>query len=298
MRTAEEAIFRDAALRRGLGTVQQLIRFCKTKPLGASGGLIVAVLVVVAVLAPLVAPYEPNELRQTAILSPPSAEFILGTDDFGRDVFSRIVFGARISLYVGIFSTVFGTTVGAILGLVGGYLGGRTDNIIQRVMDVMMAFPMLVLALAIVAVLGASLNNVIFAIGFPIIPRTARVLRSNALSVKENQYVDAARAMGCGSWRIIFVHILPNCAAPYIVLATAQLGSAILVESSLSFLGLGIPPPHPSWGGMLTGAAQKFVQIAPWMAIYPGIAISLAVFGFNLLGDALRDVLDPRLRRG
>lgn len=285
-------------MRRRPGTVQRLLRFFRNKPLGAAGGLIVAILVVVAVFAPLVAPYDPNELRQRAILKPPSAEFILGSDDFGRDIFSRIVYGARVSLYVGILSTVFGTTVGALLGLIGGYWGGQTDNTIQRIMDVMLAFPMLVLALAIVAVLGASLNNVIVAIAFPIIPRSARVVRSSALSAKENQYVDAARAMGCGDWRIIFVHIMPNCIAPYIVLATAQLGGAILVESSLSFLGLGVPPPHPSWGGMLTGAAQRFVQTAPWMAIYPGIAISLAVFGFNLLGDALRDVLDPRLRRG
>ncbi|MBI2909801.1 MAG: ABC transporter permease [Chloroflexi bacterium] len=298
MEKAEAPVFFDAAVRRRPGPFRKLLRFFRTKPLGAAGGLVVALLVIVAIFAPLVAPHEPNQLSQRDILKPPSAEFFFGTDDFGRDIFSRIVYGSRISLYVGIFSMIAGTTSGALLGLLGGYFGGRTDNLIQRVMDVMMAFPMLVLALAIVAVLGASLNNVILAIAFPIVPRAARVVRSSALTVKQNQYVDAAKAMGCGDGRIIFMHILPNCTAPYIVLATAQLGGAILVEASLSFLGLGVPPPHPTWGSMLTGAAQRFAQTAPWMAVYPGIAISLAVFGFNLLGDALRDVLDPRLRRG
>jgi peptide/nickel transport system permease protein len=275
---------------------REAVRFLRYKPLGAIGGMIILAMIILAILAPVVAPYDPYELRVDHLFEPPGAAFYLGTDDYGRDVFSRIVYGSRISLYVGVLAVGIGTTMGAFLGLVSGFVGGRTDTILQRVMDSLLAFPALILALAIVAALGQSTTNVIIAVGVVLMPTAARVIRSSVLSIKENIYVEAGRAIGCGNMRILLVHILPNCVAPYIILATSTLGTAILSEAALSFLGLGTPPPEPSWGTMLSGGAQQYVWKAPWMAIFPGVAISLAVFGFNLFGDALRDVLDPRLR--
>jgi peptide/nickel transport system permease protein len=271
-------------------------RFLRSQPLGALGGLIILGMVVLAILAPVVAPYDPYELRVDHMFAPPGPTFYLGTDDYGRDIYSRIIYGARISLYVGILAVTLGTTTGAFLGLVSGFLGGRVDTVIQRIMDSLLAFPALILALAIVAALGQSTTNVIIAVAVVLMPTAARVIRASVLSIKENVFVEAGRAIGCGNMRILLRHIMPNCVAPYIVLATSTLGTAILSEAALSFLGLGTPPPEPSWGTMLSGAAQQYVWRAPWMAIFPGIAISLAVFGFNLFGDALRDVLDPRLR--
>jgi peptide/nickel transport system permease protein len=276
--------------------VRALQDFLRSQPLGAIGGLIILSMLVLAVLAPLVAPYDPYELRVEHLFEPPSPRFYLGTDDYGRDVYSRIIYGSRISLYVGALAVGIGTTIGAFLGLLSGFVGGRTDTIIQRIMDSLLAFPALILALAIVAALGQSTTNVIIAVGVVLMPTAARVIRSSVLSIKENVFIEAGRAIGCGNLRILLVHILPNCVAPYIILATSTLGTAILSEAALSFLGLGTPPPEPSWGTMLSGGAQQYVWKAPWMAIFPGIAISLAVFGFNLFGDALRDVLDPRLR--
>lgn len=270
--------------------------FLRSQPLGTIGGLIILSMLILAILAPVVAPYDPYELRVEHLFEPPGAQFYLGTDDYGRDVYSRIIYGSRISLYVGVLAVGIGTTTGAFLGLVSGFVGGRTDTIIQRIMDSLLAFPALILALAIVAALGQSTTNVIIAVGVVLMPTAARVIRSSVLSIKENIFIEAGRAIGCNNLRILLVHILPNCAAPYIILATSTLGTAILSEAALSFLGLGTPPPEPSWGTMLSGGAQQYVWKAPWMAIFPGIAISLAVFGFNLFGDALRDVLDPRLR--
>lgn len=271
-------------------------RFLHSQPLGAVGGLIIFGMVVLAILAPVVAPYDPYELRVDHLFEPPGTTFYLGTDDYGRDVYSRLIYGSRISLYVGILAVVLGTTTGAFLGLISGFLGGRVDTVIQRIMDSLLAFPALILALAIVAALGQSTTNVIIAVGVVLMPTAARVIRASVLSLKENVFVEAGRAIGCGNLRILLRHIMPNCVAPYIILATSTLGTAILSEAALSFLGLGTPPPEPSWGTMLSGAAQQYVWRAPWMAIFPGIAISLAVFGFNLFGDALRDVLDPKLR--
>jgi peptide/nickel transport system permease protein len=275
---------------------QEVVRFLRYKPLGAIGGMIILGMIILAILAPVVAPYDPYELRVEHLFEPPGASFYLGTDDYGRDVYSRIIYGSRISLYVGMLAVGIGTTTGAFLGLLSGFVGGRTDTLIQRVMDSLLAFPALILALAIVTALGQSTTNVIIAVGIVLMPTAARVIRSSVLSIKENIFVEAGRAIGCGNLRILLVHILPNCVAPYIILATSTLGTAILSEAALSFLGLGTPPPEPSWGTMLSGGAQQYVWKAPWMAIFPGIAISLAVFGFNLFGDALRDVLDPRLR--
>lgn len=271
--------------------------FARRKPLGAAGGVIVVGLVLVAILAPLLAPFNPYKQYLEDVFRPPGVPYFLGTDDLGRDILSRIIWGARISLYVGLLAVISGTTVGGVAGLVSGYVGGRMDMLLQRLMDALMSFPTLILALSIMAALGTSLSNVVIAIAIVEIPRASRVIRSTSLSVKEMQYVEAARAVGSSGWRIVFRHVLPNCLAPYIVLATAELGAAIIVEASLSFLGLGTPPPEPSWGGMLAGSGRSYLERAPWIAIFPGLVMSLVVFGFNLLGDAVRDIWDPRLRR-
>lgn len=266
-------------------------------PLGAVGAVIVAITVVVGMAAPVLAPYDPLEISQGKWFMPPGSAFLLGTDNLGRDQMSRLLYGARISLYVGILSVALGTTTGAIVGVVSGYIGGKFDLFVQRGVDVIMGFPLMVLALAIVAVLGPSTNNTIVAIAIVFAPDGMRVLRSSALAVKENLYVDAARAVGASEWRIIIFHVLPQCMAPYIVLSTAELAWAIVVEATLSFLGMGTPSPTPSWGNMLAGDARLYAERAPWMSISPGVAISLVVFGINFFGDALRDELDPRLRQ-
>jgi len=247
--------------------------------------------------APLVwTPWPPCDIDIAAKLKPPTPAHWLGTDAFGRDVLSRIIFGARTALTVGIGASFIGTTLGSLIGASSAYFGGRIDLVTQRVMDVFFAFPVIILALAVVAILGTGPGNVILAIATPMVPRCARVVRSSALSVREMPYVDAARASGYGHRRIILRHVLPNVMAPILIMATAFLGEAILLEASLSFIGLGVQEPTAAWGLMLRGAAVEFAETAPWMAIFPGLAISLAVFGFNLFGDSLRDALDPRLR--
>lgn len=271
-------------------------RFIRRKPLGAVGGFLMLLLVMTAIFAGLIATHDPIRTDSAHTLSPPSAEFWLGTDNLGRDLYSRVVHGARISLVVGLASTLLGAVVGGLVGLLSGYVGGVTDLVSQRLLDIMQGLPILVLALVMAAALGPSLENAILAISVPIIPLAARVIRSNVLAIREFAYIEAARALGVGHTRVAFRHILPNTMGPFIVLITAQLGGAILVEAALSFLGLGIPEPYPSWGRMLSIAAAEYAQKAPWLVIWPGMAISLAVFGTNLLGDALRDVLDPRLR--
>ncbi|HXH10314.1 MAG TPA: ABC transporter permease [Alphaproteobacteria bacterium] len=278
-----------------------LARFSRQKPLGALGGLIVLALILMAVLAPLIAPYDPRQIIREAnnrvpVYAPPGPTYLLGTDHVGRDVLSRIIHGARISLYVGVGAVAIGVTGWFVVGLVTAYAGGVVDLIAQRVVDAMLAVPGLVIVLAIMAVLGSSLNNVILAIVIGMLAPVVRTVRSQVLSVKEMEYVIAARAIGAPSIRIIARHIMPNCFAIYLILATYYLGFAIILEASLSFLGVGVPPDVPSWGGMLTAAAQGHVTRAPWAGIFPGLAIFIAVLGFNLLGDALRDVLEPRLR--
>ncbi len=280
--------------RAGLGPL--LWRFCRKKPLGAAGGFLMAVMVLTALLANGLATHDPIRTDATRTLAGPAADHWLGTDHLGRDIYSRIVYGARVSLIVGLGSTLLGSVLGGIIGLLSGYLGGTTDLVTQRVMDILQGLPLLVLALVMSAALGPSIPNVIIAISVPIVPRAGRVIRSSVLSIREMQYVEAALGLGVGHLRIAFRHILPNTVGPFIVLATAQLGSAILVEAALSFLGLGVPEPYPSWGRMLSVSAAEYAQKAPHLVLIPGFAISLAVFGSNLLGDALRDVLDPRLR--
>ena len=270
--------------------------FTRRRPLGAIGAAVVAVMFLVALSAGLIAPYDPVAVDFGAMLSAPSAKHWLGTDAFGRDVLSRLIYGSRTALLVGFGAALFGATSGAILGVGSAYFGGRVDLYLQRGMDVIMCFPLIILALAIVAILGNSLPNVTAAIMVPMIPRCALVIRSSALSIREMPYVDAARAAGFGHGRIILRHMLPNVAAPYLIMLTAFLGQAILLESSLSFLGLGVQEPTAAWGLMLRGAAVEFAETAPWMAIFPGLAISLSVFAFNLFGDSLRDALDPKLR--
>ncbi|MFC2031833.1 ABC transporter permease [Chloroflexota bacterium] len=277
--------------------VWRVIRhFAQDKPLGAVGAIVFAIMILIAILAPLISPNDPLTTDIPRRLTGPSLLHLMGTDEVGRDVLSRLIHGARVSIMVGIIASVVGSMGGAILGIISGYAGGRVDLYMQRVMDVLMAFPILVLAIAIMAVMGTSVTNVIIAMSIPFIPRANRVVRSVAISVKEFQFVEAARAVGASPVRIVFRHVLPNCMASYLIVATSLLGSAILIEASLSFLGLGIPPPFPSWGRSLSEAMPFYLQ-APWLAIFPGIAISLAVFGANLFGDALRDVWDPRLKR-
>src|SRR5438876_2150378 len=275
---------------------ETLLRFCRKKPLGAAGGFIMVLIVFTAVFANLLQTHDPIATNAAATLAPPSAAHWLGTDHLGRDIYSRILHGARVSLLVGLGSTLVASVLGGIIGLLSGYVGGKTDLVVQRVMDILQGLPLLVLALVMAAALGPSIPNVILAISIPIMPRAARVIRSSVLSIREFQYIEAARSLGLTHLRIAFRHILPNTIGPFIVLGTAQLGSAILTEAALSFLGLGVPEPYPSWGRMLSVSAAEYAQKAPWLVLFPGIAISLAVFGSNLLGDALRATLDPRLR--
>jgi len=279
-----------------VGPWRAIRRFARKKPLGAAGGVVTLVIVLTAVFAELVATHDPIATDATHTLARPSGEHWLGSDHLGRDIYSRIVHGARVSLIVGLTSTLLGSVLGGVVGLLSGYVGGKTDLLSQRLLDILQGLPLLVLALVMSAALGPSIENVIIAISIPIVPRAARVVRSSVLSIREMQYVEAARGLGVSHLRIAFRHILPNTVGPFIVLCTAQLGSAILVEAALSFLGLGVPEPYPSWGRMLSVSAAEYAQKAPHLVLFPGAAISIAVFGSNLLGDALRDTLDPRLR--
>ncbi len=270
--------------------------FTRRRPLGAIGAAVVILMILVALCAPPLAPYDPVAVDFAAMLTAPSAAHWLGTDAFGRDVLSRLIYGSRTALLVGFGAAFLGATIGAILGVGSAFFGGRVDLYLQRLMDVLLSFPLIILALSIVAILGNSIPNLIIAIMIPMIPRCALVIRSSALSIREMPYIDAARAAGFRHSRIILRHMLPNVMAPYLIMLTAFLGQAILLEASLSFLGLGVQEPIAAWGLMLRGAAVEFAEAAPWMAIFPGLAISLSVFAFNLFGDSLRDALDPRLR--
>ena len=286
------------AWRRVGGALWILVR---RKPLGAVSAMIVCGLVAVAILAPVLAPRDPyafnlNERGLPIRMQAPDATFLLGTDPLGRDVLSRIVYGARVSLIVGFASVIIGTVLGTVLGVVSGYWEGRVDLVIQRGVDTTMAVPGIVLALAVMSVLGQSLTNIVLVIALVIAPGTSRVVRGTVLAVKQQAFIDAAWASGASSWRIVTRHVLPNVLAPILVIATVWLGNAIVIEAALSFLGLGTPPPTPTWGGMLSGEGRRNLETAPYLAIFPGLAISVVVLAFNMLGDALRDLLDPRLR--
>jgi peptide/nickel transport system permease protein len=288
----------SAELSPRLTFAEEVAKFIRTKPLGTVGALIILGMLGLAAFAQLLAPYDPYHGDYGSQFARPSAEHWFGTDEFGRDVLSRIMFGARIALFVGFTASFSGCTIGALLGVVSAYWGGRVDLLLERLMDILLAFPQLILALAIASILGPAVQNVVIAISIPVIPRVARVVRAAAMSVKENVYVEAVQALGASRRRVILQHIIPNVTAPYIILLTAQLGAAILAEAALSYLGLGAAEPTPSWGLMLSGSAPSYAEKAPWIALFPGIAISLGVFGFNLFGDSLRDALDPKLRKG
>ena len=278
-----------------------LKRFAVSKPMGAAGGFIVVLVVLAAIFAPVVSPYDPyaSNLDENGLpvrLVGPSGSFLLGTDAIGRDVFSRIIYGSRVSLVVGLGAVSLGTLFGTLIGLVSGYFVGKVDQVLQRVVDTLMAIPAIVLALAVITMLQPGLFNIILVIAIVIAPGTSRVVRGTVLAIKENVYIEAARSIGAGSGRIVFRHILPNVIAPIIVIASIWVGNAIVIEAALSFLGLGTPPPTPTWGGMLALEGRRHLENAPWLALAPGAAISIAVLAVNMLGDALRDVLDPRLR--
>jgi peptide/nickel transport system permease protein len=268
----------------------------RKQPLGMFGAFVCITMIVMAVFAPWLTPYDPEANDFAHMLVPPSAHFWLGTDQFGRDLLTRIIYGARTALFVGTVASTVGSVGGLVLGVGSAYFGGKIDLIFQRIMDVFMAFPLIIMALAVVAIFGTGVQNVIFAITIPFVPRCARVVRSNALAIREIPYVDAARAMGFSHMRIILRHMVPNVMAPFLIMLTAFVGQAILTEASLSYLGLGVQEPTPAWGLMLQGGAEEYVESAPWVAVFPGLAITIAVFGFNLFGDAVRDTLDPRLR--
>ena len=270
--------------------------FMSRRPLGAAGIIIIITMCLMAAAADIITFNDPVDWNLKHKLESPNWNFWLGTDDKGRDLWARITIGARVSLMVGFLSVAFGSGLGGVLGIVSAWYGGKVDNSIQRIMDALMSIPTLILALAVTAALGQSLTNIIIAVGIVQIPRANRVVRSQAITIKESQYVDAARAIGANNFRIMLMHITPQCVAPFLIISTSALGIAILTEASLSYLGLGVPPPNPSWGGMLSGEARDYFILAPWMAIWPGLALSLSVYGFNLFGDALRDALDPRLR--
>ena len=279
-----------------LSVLEEIVGFVRKKPLGAAGGLIIVVMLAAAIFAGALTPYDPYQADYGVQFARPNADHWFGTDEFGRDVLTRILYGARIALFVGFTASMSGCTLGGLLGVTSAYAGGKVDLLMERLMDVLLAFPQLILALAVASILGPAVENVVIAVAIPIIPRAARVVRATALSVKENVYVEAVSALGASRRRVVLQHILPNVVAPYIIMVTAQLGGAILAEAALSYLGLGAAEPTPSWGLMLSGSASAYAEKAPWIALFPGIAISLAVFGFNLLGDSLRDALDPKLR--
>jgi peptide/nickel transport system permease protein len=273
------------------------LKFFRRELLGTFGLALVLVMAASGFSAELIAPYSPTANDFGAMMEAPSWAHPLGTDQFGRDLLSRIIFGARTAMIVGLSSALVGGTVGLVLGVGSAYFGGKTDLILQRVSDVLMAFPLIIMALAVVAIFGTGVQNVIVAITIPLIPRCARVVRSSALSIREVPYVDAARALGFGHMRIILCHMVPNVMAPFLIMVTAFVGQAVLAEASLSYLGLGVQEPVPAWGLMLQGGAEEYASTAPWIAIFPGVAIVLSVLGINLFGDALRDTLDPKLRK-
>jgi len=272
------------------------LAFCRRQPLGTFGLVVVVVAAIAGLSAEWIAPYSPTANDFSAMTEPPSAAHWLGTDQFGRDLLSRIIYGARTALIIGFVSAFVGGFAGLVLGVGSAYFGGVIDLILQRVMDVLMAFPLIIMALAVVAIFGTGVQNVIVAITVPLVPRCARVVRASALSIREVPYIDAARTCGFGHARIILRHMVPNVVAPFLIMLTAFVGQAILAEASLSYLGLGVQEPTPAWGLMLQGGAEEYASTAPWIAIFPGVAIMLSVLGINLFGDALRDELDPKLR--
>jgi peptide/nickel transport system permease protein len=275
---------------------RRLWRLARAHPLGALGAVVLGAMLAAAVFAPWLAPYDPLETNYSMVVRPPSGTHPLGTDQFGRDVLSRLIFGARTALFVGLVSSLVAATLGALVGVTTAYVGGKVDLIAQRVIDILLSFPLIILAIAVVAVLGAGTLQVIAAIVVPMLPRATRVVRASALAIRQMPYIEAAHSTGVGALRVIGRHVVPNVVASYVVMLTAFLAEVIVLEASLSFLGLGVVEPTPAWGVMLRDFAGQYAEAAPWLPLAPGVAISLGVFAFNLLGDAVRDALDPRLR--
>lgn len=286
-------VFRRAEWR----ILHQASRLARKQPLGAASAIVLVFLVILAAVGPWIAPYDPYRSIPGSRLQPPSFAHWFGTDEIARDVLSRIIYGARTSVIVGLIGTTIGTIGGTLVGLVSGYFGRWIDLTIQRVIDTLLALPSLILVLAVIALLGQTLINIFITLGILLVPWTSRVVRSAVLSIKQEQFVDAAASLGASDLRIMLRHVLPNIVAPVIIIASVQIGFVIITEATLGFLGLGIPPPTPSWGGMLSVQGRRFMEVAPWLAIVPGLAIALTVLAMNLFGDALRDLLDPRTAR-
>lgn len=279
-----------------VGALRGLRRFAEKQPVGIASGIVLAIIILAAIAAPLIAPHNPIEGHFTAINEPPDSEYFLGTDRVGRDVLSRVVYGARISLLVAFVAVIVGDALGAMWGIASGYLGGKFDIYSQRIVELLLSFPTLILAMVLLLGLGAGVFTVIVAIAITRIPLSVRVIRSVSLSVKENSYIEAARAIGASDVRVMALHIAPQCFAPWLVLVTAQLGGVIVLEASLGFLGVGVPAPTATWGNMLGGAVAATLKPEWWLVIFPGVAITITVLAFNLFGDSIRDALDPKLR--
>jgi len=295
---ADSSSGRVVEIKRHSRLVGFLIRLVKEKPLGTVGGIITLLLLFTAIFADLVAPYGMNETWVGDFLTPPSAQFWLGTDNLGRDIFSRIIFGARISVTIGLAAASLGTVVSAVIGITCGYIGGKVDLIVQRFVDTWMCLPALIISMVLVIVMGPSVLTIIIALAFTWGIPGSRVIRGAVISIRKNVYVEAAKAIGCPTTRILTRHILPNVMATVIILFSIRVPGMVLAEASLSFLGFGIPPPDPSWGGMLSGSGRQYMLMAPWIAIWPGLALASVVYGINMFGDAVRDLLDPRMRGG
>jgi peptide/nickel transport system permease protein len=292
--TSSDALVDQYVQRRGI--TFHVLDFFRRQPVGSIGMVLVLIFLLAGIFANVIAPYNPTANDFSAMTEPPSWAHWLGTDQVGRDLLSRILYGARTAFAVGVTSAVVGGFSGLVLGVASAYFGGRIDLVLQRINDIVMSFPLIIMALAVVSIFGTGVHNVIVAITIPLIPRCQRVVRSSALAIREIPYVDAARVLGFRHSRIILRHMVPNVVAPFLIMLTSFVGQAILAEAALSYLGLGVQEPVPAWGLMLQGGAEEYATTAPWIAIFPGLAIMLTVFGINLFGDALRDVLDPKLR--
>jgi peptide/nickel transport system permease protein len=275
-----------------------LFRLVKEKPLGTIGGVIVIFLLLVAIFANFIAPFPYSQVHITDKLSPPSAKYILGTDILGRDILSRVIYGARISLIVGLLGTLLSTFVSVVIGIFCGFIGGKLDFILQRFVDAWMSFPALIVLLTVMSLIGPGLFQIIIVLGISFGIGGSRIIRSAVIGIKENVYISATQVVGCSTWRILTHHIFPNISAVVIILFSTNIGGVILSEASLSFLGYGIPPPTPSWGGMISGPGRTYMLLAPWMGLWPGLALGLVIWGTNMFGDAVRDLLDPRLKGG